>query len=91
MADQPQDESATPQWQATQEEKDMAFAALQQALSLDTEGRGIDASGVKRFTNFRGQRTIHHALYLLKAEGKIKSRKSGTPVLIERFYIEEGR
>ena len=82
MADQ-------PQFEVTQAQKDMALAALKQALSLDTEGKGIDASGVKRFTNFKGQKTIHQALYALKAEGKIKSRLSGTPVLIERFYIEE--
>ena len=84
MADQ-------PQFDVSQAEIDMAFNALKQALSLDTEGSGIDASGVKRFTNFKGQRTIHQALYALKAQGKVKSRLSGVPVLIERFYIEEAR
>lgn len=78
------------EFDVTDTQKDMAYAALQQAQALDTEGKGIDASGVKKFTNFRGQRVIHQALYALKAEGKIKSRKSGTPVLIERFYIEGG-
>jgi hypothetical protein len=89
MTDNPQ-ESAVTDRTPTQADKDAVFAGLQQALQFDTEGKGVDASRVKLYTNMKGYGRLIPALYALRDEGRIKVRRIGHPVAIEHFSIEGG-